>query len=37
MWNAYALEETHRALIRNGKPADKVDRLITIRTIEDLT
>ena len=40
IWSDYALEETRRALIRNGKPADKVDRLITIltsTTVESIT
>ena len=40
IWSDYALEETRRALIRNGKPADKVDHLITIltsTTIESIT
>jgi predicted nucleic acid-binding protein len=40
IWSDYALEETRRALIRNGKPADKVDHLITIltsTTVESIT
>jgi transposase len=40
IWSDYAVEETRRALIRNGKPADKVDHLITIltsTTVESIT